>query len=48
MKLTYSLGTGWLVFDIIFGLVGVKVDGITGSWFGFDETSFTVKLEQRR
>lgn len=43
--LTYSLGAGWLILDILCGLVGVLVDGLTGNWNGFDETSYKAVLE---
>lgn len=43
--LTYSLGAGWLILDIIGGLVGIIVDAATGNWNEFDKDSFKAVLE---
>lgn len=44
-KLSYSLGAGWLILDILCGLVGIIVDAATGNWNGFDEDSYKAVLE---
>ncbi len=44
-KLTYSLGAGWLILDILAGLIGIIVDAATGNWNGFDEDSYKAVLE---
>lgn len=45
VRVTYSLNVGWLILDIVCGLVGVAVDGLTRNWNGFDITSYKVTLE---
>jgi len=42
---TYSLGAGWLILDILAGVIGVVVDAVTGNWNGFDENSYKAVLE---
>jgi hypothetical protein len=45
LRLTYSLGAGWLILDILCGLVGIIVDAATGNWNGFDLDSYKANLE---
>lgn len=47
LRVTYSLNTGWLILDIVCGLIGVVVDGVTGNWNGFDINSYNVVLEEK-
>ena len=42
---TYSLGAGWLILDILAGVIGIVVDAVTGNWNGFDENSYKAVLE---
>ena len=43
--LSYSLGAGWLILDILCGLVGIIVDAATGNWNGFDYDAYKATLE---
>ncbi len=43
--LTNHLGTGWVILDVLCGLVPVVVDAITGAWFKLDENNIGVVLE---
>jgi len=45
MALNYSLGAGWLVLDILSGLVGIIVDAATGNWNGFELDKYKAILE---
>ena len=43
--LTNHLGAGWVILDVLCGLVPVVVDAITGAWFKLDENNVGVVLE---
>ncbi len=43
--LTNSVGGGWVVLDVIFGLVPVIVDAVTGSWYTFDQDHVNAAME---
>jgi len=45
LRLTYGIGAGWLILDILSGLIGVIIDAATGNWFGFDLDSYKAHLE---
>lgn len=47
-RLSYSINTGWLILDIISGLIGIVVDGITGNWYDFDINHYNTVLEKIR
>ncbi len=40
------MGGGWVVLDVIFGLVPVIVDAATGRWFYPSEDNVKVALEK--
>jgi hypothetical protein len=45
VNVTNSIGIGTVVADVVFtGLVGVVVDGLTGSWYGLNPESVNVTL----
>lgn len=48
LRMTYSLGAGWLILDILAGLVGIIVDAATGNWNGFDITNYKANLELKK
>jgi len=43
--LNKSVGAGWIVLDVIFGLVPVIVDAATGDWYKLDQTHVTTAHE---
>jgi uncharacterized protein YceK len=45
IMLTYSLGAGWLILDILAGIIGVLVDALTGNWNSLDYESYKAILE---
>lgn len=44
LRMTYGLGAGWLILDILAGLVGIIVDAATGNWNSFDYDSYKANL----
>ncbi len=46
LRLSYSLGIGWLILDIVVGLVGVIVDAATSNWYIFDLDYYNAVLEK--
>lgn len=45
-RLSYSINSGWLILDIISGLIGIIVDGVTGNWYNFDINHYNTVLEK--
>ncbi|MBS1493783.1 MAG: PEGA domain-containing protein [Bacteroidetes bacterium] len=45
MRMSYGLGAGWLILDILCGLIGVIVDAATGNWNEFDMSAYKANLE---
>lgn len=45
-RVTNKVGAGWIVLDILMGLVPVIVDAATGSWYTFNEKNFNAELEK--
>ena len=39
-----SIGVGTVIADVLLGLVGVAVDGLTGSWYGLNPESANATL----
>src|SRR5438094_5750879 len=39
-----SIGTGTVIADVLLGLVGVLVDGLTGAWYGLSPDAANVTL----
>lgn len=44
-RLTYSIGAGWIILDILSGLIGIIIDAASGNWNEFDLTNFKANLE---
>jgi hypothetical protein len=45
INLNNSVGAGWIILDVLGGLVPVVVDAITGAWYSFDMKSVSVDLQ---
>lgn len=45
-QLEKSVGAGWVVLDIIFGLIPVIIDAATGQWFNPSDEDVQVGLEK--
>jgi hypothetical protein len=44
--LNNSVGAGWIVLDVIFGLVPIVVDAATGNWYSLDDDNVRAVLER--
>jgi hypothetical protein len=40
------VGVGWVILDVIFGLVPVVVDAVTGEWYELDNDHVNMALER--
>ncbi|MBM3310196.1 MAG: PEGA domain-containing protein [Candidatus Aminicenantes bacterium] len=47
-RLTNHIGPGWVVLDVILGLVPVLVDALTGSWYDLDQKHLNAVLERQQ
>jgi hypothetical protein len=47
-KVTNKVGAGWIVLDVLCGLLPVIVDAATGSWYVFNEKNFNAVLEKQQ
>lgn len=44
--LNNKVGAGWIVLDVLSGLIPVVIDAATGSWYEFTEENVMVVLQQ--
>jgi len=44
-RLGYSIGAGWIILDILSGIVGIIIDAATGNWNDFDVSAYKANLE---
>ncbi len=47
-NITNHVGAGWIVLDVLFGLVPVIVDAATGSWYDLDQKNVNAILEKQQ
>lgn len=45
-RMSYSMNAGWLILDIVAGLIGVFVDAFTGNWYDYDINNYRTVLEK--
>jgi hypothetical protein len=43
-----KIGVGWVVLDVVFGLVPVLVDALTGAWYEFNQRYVNAILERQQ
>jgi hypothetical protein len=43
--LNNSVGAGWIILDVLFGLIPVIIDAATGNWYQLDQTHVRAALE---
>jgi hypothetical protein len=48
VHLTNHIGAGWIVLDVILGLVPVLIDAVTGSWYDLDQKHLNAVLERQK
>lgn len=46
--ITNKVGAGWIVLDVITGLVPVLIDAVTGAWYELDQKNVTAILEMQQ
>lgn len=46
-NITNHVGAGWIVLDVLFGLVPVIVDAATGAWYDLDQKNVNAILEKQ-
>jgi hypothetical protein len=47
-SITNHVGAGWIVLDILAGLVPVIIDAATGSWYNLDQKNVDAVLEKQK
>ena len=47
-NITNHVGAGWIVLDVLAGLVGVIVDAATGAWYSLDQKNVNAVLRKQQ
>ncbi len=47
-RIQNKVGVGWIVLDVLFGVVPVLVDALTGAWYEFDQKYVNALLERQQ
>ncbi len=47
-QITNHVGAGWIILDVLAGLVGVIVDAATGAWYSLDQKNVNAVLEEQQ
>ncbi len=47
-RIKNEIGVGWVILDVVLGVVPVLVDGLTGSWYDFDQKHINALLERQQ
>ena len=47
-RISNSVGAGWVVLDILAGLVPIVIDATTGAWYSLDQESINTILEKQQ
>ena len=48
VQINNKIGAGWIVLDIVFGLVPVVIDAGTGAWYSLDQKNVDAVLEKQQ
>ena len=46
--ITNHVGAGWIILDVLAGLVGVIVDAATGAWYSLDQKNVNAVLKKQQ
>lgn len=46
--LNNSVGAGWIVLDVLGGLIPIIIDAATGNWYTLDQEHVNAVLEQQK
>jgi len=47
-NITNHIGAGWIILDVLGGLIPVIVDAATGAWYSFDQKNINMILEKQQ
>lgn len=47
-KINNRVGAGWIILDVLGGLIPVIVDAATGAWYHLDQTNVNMILEKQQ
>lgn len=47
-RIKNEIGVGWVILDVVLGVVPVLVDGLTGAWYDFDQKHVNALLERQQ
>jgi len=47
-NITNHVGAGWIILDVLAGLIGVIVDAATGAWYSLDQKNVNAILEKQQ
>jgi hypothetical protein len=47
-NLNNNIGAGWIILDVLAGLVGVIVNAATGAWYSLDQENINAVLEKQQ
>jgi hypothetical protein len=47
-QITNHVGAGWVILDVLAGLVGVIIDAATGAWYSLDQKNVNAVLEEQQ
>ncbi len=48
VQINNKVGAGWVVLDIVLGLVPVVIDAATGAWYSLDQKNIDAVLEKQQ
>lgn len=43
-----TIGAGWVILDVLTGLIGVIVDAATGAWYSLDQENVNAVLQKQQ
>jgi len=47
-SITNSVGVGWIILDVLGGLIPIVVDAATGAWYALDQDNINAILEKQK
>jgi hypothetical protein len=47
-QINNKVGAGWIVLDVLGGLIPVIIDAATGAWYSFDQKNIDAVLEKQQ
>ena len=45
VNLNNKVGAGWIILDVLAGLVPVVIDAATGAWYSFEKSNINITLD---